>query len=228
MQGGNPVAARISLLACLVTLMSLPQVSHAEGIFSDGGPDAGTPEYYEYHAGAPVGARQHSAWGKLWPPFARPTGHPQLCIHKYHTSTYWPWPYICQDRSVVYATSFTQIANGWGVATTFYDYHFDPQTNLLNSSGRRHLAWVLSNVPEQYQRASISSVTKPEINDARLASVQAEVSHLAGPGHTMPIALQQSVDPAVRSAEVVEQIHRGAVDNMMPPVIQYTSAQASQ
>ncbi len=221
------MVARITWLACLATFLSAPQLSQAEGIFSSGGPDAGTPEYYYLHASDPVGARQKCHHGKLWPPFPRPSGPHQRCIHKYHAATYWPWPYVCQDRAVVYETSYNQIANGWLTATTLYDYHFDAQTHELNSSGRRHLAWIVSSVPEQYRRIVISAEFDSPVNQTREQSVHAEMAQLVGPEHTMPVVLQQSINPAVRNAGVVEQIHRSATDSMLLPVIQYTSVQGA-
>ncbi len=219
--------ARISLLACLATLFTVSHNAQAEGIFSRGGPDAGTPEYYMYHASDPVGSRQCCKYGKLWPPFPRPTGPHQTCMHKYHAATYWPWPYVCQDRAVVNETSYNQIANGWETATTLYDYHFDPLTHHLNSSGRKHLAWIVSSVPEQYRRTLISAVWESQVNQAREASVHQELAQLMGPDYMMPIALQQSINPAVRNAVVVEQINRTAIDGMLSPVIQYTSVQGA-
>jgi hypothetical protein len=214
------MAVRIQLLAYISILFLVPPALQAEGIFSKGGPDAGTPEYYEYYSNLPVGARQVYYKGKLWPPRPRPVGPPQPCAHKYHAATFWPWPYVCQDRMLVQATTHTQIENGWIAATTFYDYHFDAETHALNSAGRRHLEYLLIHVPEEFRKAYVSSTFAPQQSDARVASVQAEIASLLGDAHSVPIELR-AAEPLQRNAIVVEQIHRGGIEHMPVPTIKY-------
>jgi len=223
--GGVPMAVRIWHLAGMAILFVVPQAVQAEGIFSRGGPDAGTPEYYQYHACSPVGSRQHCYKGKLWPPRPRPTGAPQPFCHKYHAATHWPWPYICQDRMLVNSTANAQIENGWITATTFYDYHFEPETQVLNSAGERHLTWLLTHVPEEHRRAFISSTFSPRRTDARVASVETAMIGLLGPENTLPIELRVT-QPLQRSATVVEQIHRAGFDNLPIPKIEYQAVTA--
>ena len=195
------------------------QSSRAEGIFSDGGPDAGTPEDHQCHSGSPVGSRQKYKKGLLWPPRPRPTGPPQTFCQKYHAATFWPWPYVCQDRAIVYATSQTQIDNGWITATTLYDFHFNPETGELNTSGRRQLQWILTHVPPDHQQLYVASSFKPQVTTARTSSVETEVATLTG-GRSMPIQLR-AADPLTRNATVVEQIDRAAITNLPLPTITY-------
>lgn len=194
--------------------------ARAEGIFSDGGPDAGTPEYYEYYRNSPVGSRQKYYKGKVWPPRPRPCGPHQPFAHKYHTATYWPWPYVCQDRALVRSTSLTQIENGWITATTLYDFHFDPETAELNTSGRKQLQWILTHVPEDYLRLYIAADFRAEINKARTNNLQQELANMAI-GQPMPIAMRVA-QPLTRSAIVVEQIDRVGFEAIPAPTIQYT------
>lgn len=209
---------RIACVAMFVTAAP-QQPSRADGIFSCGGPDAGTPEYYQLHQGSPVGSRQKCKKGLLWPPRPRPTGPHQSCAQKYHAATFWPWPYICQDRAVVNATSFTQIENGWMTATTLYDFHFNEETGELNTAGVRQLQWILTHVPAEQQRLYVASSFKQRITDARTASVQAELATLAG-DRNLPIELR-AADPLTRRAIVVETIDRQALDNTPAPIITY-------
>ncbi|MGD9853901.1 MAG: hypothetical protein AB7U20_03030 [Planctomycetaceae bacterium] len=220
------MAVRICSLAGLMILFAVPQSARAEGIFSRGTPDAGTPEYYQYHCNSPVGCRQVCCKGKLWPPRPRPTGPHQPCAHKYHAATYWPWPYICQDRALVNATAFSQIENGWIASTTFYDYHFDPETHTLNSAGRQHLQWMVTFVPEEFRRAFVSATFNPQGTDARVASVETEMIGLLGNGHTLPIETLVT-QPLQRSARVVEQIDRTYSDNLPIPQIEYQAVSAN-
>jgi hypothetical protein len=209
---------RIACVAMFVTAAP-QQASRADGIFSSGGPDAGTPEYYQVHAGSPVGSRQKCKKGLLWPPRPRPTGPHQTCAQKYHAATFWPWPYICQDRAVVNATSFAQIENGWITATTLYDFHFDAETGALNTAGIRQLQWILTHVPPEQQKLYVASSFKPNMTEARTTSVHSELATLAS-GRTLPVSLR-AADPLTRSAITVETIDRAAIENTPPPVITY-------
>lgn len=220
------MAVRIWSLAGLLTMFVIPGSAWAEGIFSPGTPDAGTPQYWEFHCNSPVGSRQVCCKGKLWPPRPRPVGPHQPCVHKYHAATYWPWPYICQDRALVNATAYTQIENGWIAATTFYDYHFDPETNTLNSAGRKHLQWMLTFVPEEYRRAFVSSTYNPAGTEARVVSVETEMVALLGDGNILPIETLVT-QPLQRSARVVEQIDRAAYDNLPVPTIEYQAVSSN-
>ncbi|MBX3436029.1 MAG: hypothetical protein KF861_00845 [Planctomycetaceae bacterium] len=219
------MAVRIWSLAGLFVLFTVPQAGFAEGIFSRGTPDAGTPEYYQFHCNSPVGSRQVCCKGKLWPPRPRPTGPHQPCAHKYHAATYWPWPYVCQDRMLVNSTAYTQVENGWITATTFYDYHFDPETQSLNSAGRRHLQWLVTFVPDEYRRAYVSSTFSEKSTDIRVASVETEMAGLLGAGQTLPIELRVT-QPLQRSATVVEQITRSGYENLPIPQIEYQAVSA--
>ena len=102
-----------------------PRCHSPAGRSSPNGPKRGTAEYYCQRADDPVGERQKFHHGKAWPPFARPCGPEQTCVHKYHANHYWPYPYNVQDQSDVRLALQTQVNNGWCTATTLYDYHFD-------------------------------------------------------------------------------------------------------
>ncbi len=213
-------------IACMLLLLAFPQAVEAEGIFSQGGPDAGTPEYYEYYSNQPVGSRQLYWKGKLWPPRPRPTGHKQLAVHKFHAAHFWPHPYVCQDRALVESTNLAQIENGWITATTFYDYHFDPETNELNSAGRQHLLYIISSVPEQYRNPYVTATFAPHVTDLRIASIESSIAALMGNGPSMPVSVRTS-QPLWRNANVVEMQLRGYESNLPVPVIEYQGVTAN-
>ncbi len=219
------MTVRNRCFACMMLLLALPQTVQAEGIFSKGGPDAGTPEYYEHYSDLPVGSRQVYWKGKLWPPKPRPTGHKQLAVHKYHSAHYWPYPYVCQDRELVEATNFAQIENGWITATTFYDYHFDPDTQELNSSGRQHLRWMMSSVPEQFRNPYVTTTFEAHTTQARIASVETSVAALLGNDQSRPVATRVA-QPLWRNANVVEMQLRGYESSLPSPTIEYQGVTA--
>lgn len=179
----------------------------------------GTPSYHRLHAGSPVGSRQRVHLGKLWPPRPRPVGPHQPYWHKYHAATYWPWPYVCQDRMVVAATQLAQIENGWCAATTLYDFHFDRETGELNTAGRRQLQWILTHVPPEFQQVYVSSSFEPRVSEARTMSVQDELSQLSV-SHDVPVSLRVAA-PLKRAAGVVEAIDRASIESTPAPVITY-------
>src|SRR5690606_26631241 len=129
------------------------------------------------------------------------------------------WPYVCQDRMVVEATSLSQIENGWIPATTLYDFHFDRETGALNTSGRRQLRWILTHVPEEQQRLDVVPPFDARLAEAREMSVQNELAQL-NVGRSLPIE-RRIASPLTRNAIVVETIDRAAVENSPAPVINY-------
>ncbi len=213
------------LLAALLLAWIAPGTSAEAGwpFFSDEGPRRGTPEWYEMHADDPVGARQRFAYGKTWPPQARPVGPPQTFIHKYYAAHYWPQPYNFQDREVVRSVMQMQSDNGWQGATTLYDYHFDKQSNQLNSSGQEHLRWLLTHAPSQYRQAYVASGIDPNINSQRVLAVEQEIVAMLGQSPSMPVLLRVG-DPSGMPADQVRNIFDQAEASRTPPTIPFSSA----
>ncbi len=100
--------AALAAVACLSTV-ELQADGHSPAMV---GPPRGSDEWYAMHADDPVGERQVYKYGKLWPPFPRPTGPKQLAIHKYHAQKYWPMPYVCSDREALYSVCNSQATTG--------------------------------------------------------------------------------------------------------------------
>lgn len=189
---------------------------------SSDGPHWGTKEYYEMHASDPPGTRQVYKFGKLWPPQPRPVGPQQTCVHKYYHTHYWPHPYNCQDRDAVASFVNMQVSNGWLEQTTLYDYHFDPVTNELNSSGRVHLNWILTHVPTEHQQVNISTSREPARNLARTANVQREIAQAAGANPGLQVVTRLA-DPVGRPAAEVQSIFTNAQENMPLPILSKTA-----
>ncbi len=211
------------LLLCGFVLSVASTASAGWPFFSDSDVARGTPEFYEARANDPVGARQKYAYGRVWPPQARPCGPEQTCMHKYYAAHYWPHPYNCADRAAVRMMAQAQTDNGWQAATTLYDYHFDPKSNELNSAGREHLRWLLTHAPVQYRQPYVSSTFAADLNNVRLASVEQEVVHVMGPGQ-VPAPLLRVADPLGRPAIEVHNILQQAEAARNLPVIPFTAA----
>lgn len=173
-------------------------------------------------AGEPVGQRQQYKAGKVWPPYPRACGEPLPWLHRFYAAHYWPYPYNQQDRLSVHTIEGAHIAAGWQSSCTLYDYHFDPDTNALNSSGRAQLQWILLNVPAENRQALVASTVDAETNARRLANVQSAVSGLIGRDNTVPVALRMAT-PYGRPAEEIQAIFDGRMENMLPPTIEFTS-----
>ncbi|WP_437203225.1 hypothetical protein [Planctomicrobium sp. SH664] len=212
-------------IACgLLLLSGASQTALAGGLFHDSqGRRKGSQEYYEAHAAEPTGSRQVYKYGKLWPPYPRPVGDHQPFWQKFHSTHYWPLPYVCADRETVHTFLDTQVQNGWTSATTLYEYHFDPQTNDLNSSGRAQLAWILTHVPEQYREVYVSIASTPEISSSRMSSVEKTLASYAGAGQHVAV-VPRLADPVGRPAAEVQFIFKSALENQLPPKIEYQSA----
>ncbi len=190
------------------------------------GPDRRSPEYYNYHACRPIGQRQTCHHGKLWPPRPRPTGEKSPWIHRFHHNHYWPYPYIGMDRDSVRQFAQLQIDNGWRDATTIYEYHFDEETQLLNSAGRDHLYWIMSNVPAEYRNISVqASRTDPGISNLRLINVQQELGRLVGIENTPMVSLRIAT-PYGTPAQDINAVFEARRQTLNPPpFIEYSAEQ---
>ena len=170
-------------------------------------------------AADPVGQRQQYKAGKLWPPHPRAAGDPLPFLHRFHAAHYWPHPYEEMDRMSVHAIVDAHIATGWQAACTLYDYHFDLDSQALNSAGRAHLQWILLNVPSTHRQAYVASNVNADTNAQRLAQVQSAVSGLIGQEHSMPIVLRMAT-PHGRPASEVDAIFDGRMESMLAPAIE--------
>ena len=177
----------------------------------------GSAEYYNGRANDPVGQRQRCKYGVTWPPQPRPCGPEMTCVHKYYHVRNWPYPYTCEDRSVVQMTCQGQIANGWAAETTFYDYHFDPYTNELNSSGLGKLVWILNAAPVQFRQAYVAPSDLSEaISEARVAQIQKEAQRMSQ--SSLEVSLRNSLSDG-RPAYEVEAIFDSLRKEPIPPKI---------
>jgi hypothetical protein len=140
----------------------------------------------------PPGDRQIQHRGKLWPPFPRPVGKPARLVDQYHYTHYWPYPHTCEDKSSVRAALDLQASNGWIEGTTLFNYHFDKETNQLNSAGIAHLEYILFRVPGQHRAAFIQMSSSAQSDQVRVSSVQAAAGELLQDGNLPPIALRRA------------------------------------
>lgn len=176
-------------------------------------------EWWQLRAQDPPGARQVYKHGKLWPPYPRPCGPKQTMCHSYHHATFWPYPYNCMDRDSVYGMLNQQAANGWVSATTLHEYHFDEDTQQLNSAGQRHLAWIVFQVPQEHRSIFVAQNTSPEIAQARLAEVHQELAQLTSA--PPPVSLRYA-QAAGRPAVEIDMMRRRELQTMPAPRLQFT------
>jgi len=173
-------------------------------------------------AGEPIGERQRYKAGKVWPPDPRPAGDRLPWLHRFHAAHYWPHPYDELDRMSVHTIVNAHVMTGWHSACTLYEYHFEPGSQSLNSSGRAHLQWILLNVPAEHRQALVASSVNSQMNAQRLAEVESSVAGYIGEGNSMPVVLRM-MTPHGRPASEVDAIHEGRMDAMPAPAIEYTS-----
>lgn len=172
-------------------------------------------EWYQQRSMDPPGARQVEKYGKQWPPFSRPVGPGQTFWHKYHHAHYWPYPYNYEDRDFVNGAMQLQANNGWEVATTLHDYHFDSETHRLNSAGEVHLRWILLQAPTQYRTTYISRGVNDAVNQIRLAQVQESARSIVG--DTLPPILLRNDAFLGRPAIEIDTLRRMELQATVQP-----------
>jgi hypothetical protein len=203
---------KASLALVPVSLLSLA------GLLSAGD----TSEFWYPECDSLPGSRVKYHSGKQWPLAPRPCAPSEPCIHRYHTAHYWPDPYRWQDRESVRAHFAAQAASGWMTNTTLYDQHFDAETQELNDAGRVHLKWILLYAPAQRRTPWVQAADTPQVNQARLANVQAAADALTGA--SCPVALRVC-QPYGGSAQEVDLIRRSYLESIPTPRISYTPQQ---
>ena len=217
------MTCRNCLFLALACVLSAPTLTRAGWPFTANGPRRGTEEYYEMRAGEPVGERQQYKAGKVWPPDPRACGEPYPFLLRYYAAHYWPHPYREMDRMNVHAIEGAHIAAGWQSACTLYDYHFDKDTQALNTAGRAHLQWILLNVPAGF----VASTPDPRMNSQRLAQVQSAVATMIGKDNSLPVAMRMAT-PFGRPAEEVDTIFDYRSTKPLPPQIEYKNVGTSE
>ena len=166
----------------------------------------------------PIGQRQKCYKGKTWPVDPRPTGPTPHAIHRFHAAHYWPYPYYIWSRNRVMDTISAHEQNGWQDATTIYEYHFDPDTNELNDSGKLHLRWVLLNAPSKYRTLFIQTSGEEGVNEMRTVGVKQYASRLMA-GQEIPPVVYRNVISVGRPAGEIDYIRNAELGSMPQPRI---------
>jgi len=204
-----------SLALVPVSLLSLA------GIISAGD----TGEFFNPECDSPPGSRVKFHHGKQWPLEPRLCAPSEPCIHRYHTAHYWPDPYRWQDRGSVRQHFAAQALAGWTTNTTLYDQHFDSETQELNESGRQHLKWILLYAPPSRRCPWVQVADTQEMNQARLASVQAAATAMVGPN--CPAIALRVCQPYGGSAQEVDLVRRSYLESIPVPRVSYTPQHGS-
>jgi hypothetical protein len=190
----------------------------------DGEPRRWSEEWYAQKGCSPVGTRQKCKCGKLWPPYARPTGEEQECSDGFHANHYWPHPYVCQDRGYVRQVLAQQTVSGWVLETTLYDYHFEPDTHRLTKAGELHLQWILHDVPQQRRAAYVQLTPSAEVNQARMNNIRDMATAMVGAENVPPVYARYAT-PLGRPAREVNAVRQMELATQPSPRIIYLSSQ---
>lgn len=213
-------AALTSLAFCAGCSMLSGGETCSDGSSCDG-PRIWSKEWYEMQAGEPVAEHQKWKFGKAWPPYPRPVGKNPPGKHIRHAAKYWPWPFECDDRAYVRAVSNLQTTQGWIVAETLYDYHFDPMTQGLTPAGMVHLRWILENVPADRRCAWVQSAGDPALSQHRLDIVRENAVAMVGEENCPPVMLRVGRTFGRPAAEL-DALRKAYMQTLPQPRIQYT------
>ncbi|HID24346.1 MAG TPA: hypothetical protein EYP14_18360 [Planctomycetaceae bacterium] len=206
--------AGVVLAAVFISLAGSSRRARADFPFLSRKPDG----WYQSRAAEPVSTRQKYYKGKYWPPYSRPTGPELPWIHRFHGAHYWPYPYNHEDRFMVRELIRRQVANGWVVATTLYDYHFDPDTDRLSRSGRIRLRWILENAPTSRRVVFVQAGERKAASQSRLESVKKEMVRMVGSDEIPPVMLRVT-SPLARPAKEVRAIRDAELQSQPEPRI---------
>lgn len=183
-----------------------------------------SPQWWHYTSSLPVGSRQYSKHGKLWPPRPRPTDQQQTFTQQFHAAHFWPHPYNEQDRRSIEAFDAAQVNQGWKTQTTLYGYYFDPETQELTRSGREHVLWIIQSqgLMRNQNRVFVQISTENHINSMRVASVNSYLEELSSYVDQPLSVVLDLTSPISRPAREVELYQKAWLDTMIPPHIDYS------
>jgi hypothetical protein len=147
----------------------------------------------------------------------------------YHRNRCWPLPFNLMDQKAVQAPFGMMVQNGWQMQTRIGPDHYQPGTAELNEAGRRHVHWVVTQVPPSQRILYVSRApTEPE-TVARLEAVRRETDRYASDGSPVQVVpsdlAADSFSPRVEPTPAAEGNHgvyrfvpigRG-IDNGSPP-----------
>src|SRR3990170_35153 len=74
----------------------------------------------------------------------------------------WPEPYTSIAKEEVRAPIDIQVANARVVEQTLWDYHFEPNSERLNSTGRQRLRWIAPQAQDTYPVIYVAAIDDAE------------------------------------------------------------------
>jgi hypothetical protein len=100
-------------------------------------------------------------------------------------------------------------------ATTLRDYHFDGETQQLNSNGRQYLYWILTASPPQYRTIYVSQGLSVEEAALRQANVERASKELLADAQ-VPVLVRHEIFRG-RPAQEIDQLRRLELQSMPRP-----------
>ena len=135
----------------------------------------------------------------------------------WHRNNCWPDPFQPVDRRTVCTTFSMQIATGWKRQNTLSEVYFDPDTQVLNESGRRKVWAILNATPDEYRAIYVVQSMNAEAQERRIDSVRQTIGKLTdGP---IPEVHSVKIPPRSWSADFIDAIGRKVQSSLPSPVL---------
>ncbi|MFI4874261.1 MAG: hypothetical protein ACIALR_02955 [Blastopirellula sp. JB062] len=127
----------------------------------------------------------------------------------------WPEPFLTYDRQATrnYLTQMT--ANGIRLQNTLGDHHFNSETNEITHGGEMKIRQILEGLPDR-RAVFVKRALRPEVTQARMASVQAAMTRLLGP-NAHPEIYETGSEPYGRPADFIDDIYRAERGSIPAP-----------
>lgn len=130
----------------------------------------------------------------------------------------WPWPYMCPDRMAVRRPFEMMVCNGWRRQNLLGSYHFNHETNKLNTAGQLQVQWIMTQAPQQHRQIFVEDSLNPTVTAQRLASVQGYAQRVAINGES-PQVYDTHMMSEGRPASVVDFTNVRFLENMPIPTL---------
>lgn len=130
----------------------------------------------------------------------------------YYRNVHWPSPFKIQDLNAVTSYFDIQRENGWKLHNTLGNALFDPQTNCLTDSGKRHIHSILADAPAHRRAVFVLQGESPHQTAQRVESVQLAISTYLPTGELPPIYLTDRDAPGSPGTYQIEAYRHAVVE----------------
>jgi hypothetical protein len=144
----------------------------------------------------------------------------------FHKNHQWPKPFVYQDREAVIAPFEAMVHGGWKQQTMICEYHFQPDSARLTTSGENKLRWILRQAPPEHRTIYVQESASRKLTLARIDAVE-QLAARQVPSGQVPGVVAVNTPADYTPADDVDGVMREFSKSAPSPRIPASAAGAS-